>query len=228
MPTIELPRLPFPIPDITHVAPAYRELQAEGPVCQVRTATGDTAWLVTRYEEVRALFGDDRLGRTHPDPERAARVSDSVLGAPLGNHETEQEDHARLRTLLTPAFSARRMQLMRPRIERFTAQLLDRLATLDRPADLHRELAYPLPVQVICELLGIPREDHDKVQQWSEALNQSHDRERSANALGDLMEYTFELIQRKQAEPADDVLSEMVASAAQWGQIGRASCRERV
>jgi pentalenolactone synthase len=215
----DLPRLPFPVPDVTDIAPRYRALHAEQPINPVRTAAGDVAWLVTGYHEVKALFGDERLGRTHPDPDRAARNSQSVLGAPMGNYETEKEDHDRLRRLLAPAFSARRMQAMRQRVEEITEDLLDRLATLDRPADLHEELSYPLPIMVICELLGVPFSDHEKIRDWSAAVGRVDDREWSATALGELMEYMFGLIEEKQRCPADDVLSEMVAAESNWGQI---------
>jgi cytochrome P450 len=167
----DLPRLPFPVPDVTDIAPRYRALHAEQPINPVRTAAGDVAWLVTGYHEVKALLGDERLGRTHPDPDRAARISQSMLGAPMGNYETEQEDHQRLRRLLASAFSARRMQAMCQRVEEITGDLLDRLATLDRPADLHTELSYPLPVRVICELLGVPSGEHEKIRNWSASVN---------------------------------------------------------
>ncbi len=69
----ELPRLPFPRPGILDIAPLSRILQAAAPITPVRTAAGDVAWLVTGYAEVKALLADNLLGRSHPDPKRAAR-----------------------------------------------------------------------------------------------------------------------------------------------------------
>jgi cytochrome P450 len=215
----DLPRLPFAISDLLDVAPQYRVLRADHPITLVRTAAGDTAWLVTGYDEVKALFGDDRLGRAHPEPDRAARISDSVLGGPLGNYETEQEDHDRMRRLLAPAFSPRRMRALRCRVQEMVDGLLDRLATLDRPVDLHQELAFPLPVMVICELLGVPYADREKFRTWSAAINRVDDREGSGTALGELMEYMVALIEDKRQAPAEDVISDLVAAAADWGQI---------
>lgn len=215
----DLPRLPFAIPDLLDVAPQYRVLRADHPITLVRTAAGDTAWLVTGYDEVKALFGDDRLGRAHPEPDRAARISDSVLGGPLGNYETEQEDHDRMRRLLAPAFSPRRMRALRCRVQEMVDGLLDPLATLDRPVDLHQELAFPLPVMVICELLGVPYADREKFRTWSAAINRVDDREGSGTALGELMEYMVALIEDKRQAPAEDVISDLVAAAADWGQI---------
>lgn len=90
----DLPTLPFERPDILDIAPLYRRLQAERPITRIRTMVGDVAWLVTRYADVKALLADDRLGRSHPDPSRAARASDAVLlGGPMGDYRTEKSGH---------------------------------------------------------------------------------------------------------------------------------------
>src|ERR1700743_803408 len=97
----ELPTLPFDQPDVLQLAPGMRALQADAPLTRVRPRVGDEAWLVTRYDEVKALFADPRLGRSHPDPERAARLSDSaLLGGPMGEWESEDADHSLMRARL--------------------------------------------------------------------------------------------------------------------------------
>ena len=99
--------LPFEQARPLQAPPRLRALQAQGPVHTIRTATGDQAWLVTGYEEVRRLLADPRLGRCHPDPASAARTGESVLfGGPLGRYETEDADHARMRSLLQPHMPA--------------------------------------------------------------------------------------------------------------------------
>src|SRR5580704_13195649 len=114
-------QLPFEQDHPLDVAPLLRQLQHDGVVHRVRTAVGDLAWLVTGYEEVRRLLADERLGRSHPDPAKAARQGESVLsGGPMGNYDTEQADNARLRSLLQPHFSPRRMRALRPRVEELT------------------------------------------------------------------------------------------------------------
>src|SRR5215472_16667685 len=101
-----LPIMPFDQPDVVGIAPLLRVLQAEGPVARVRTPAGNEAWLVTRYEEVRQLLGDSRLGLSHPDPRAAPRSSDSALfGTAQPNFATEESDHAGMRALLVPYFS---------------------------------------------------------------------------------------------------------------------------
>src|SRR5215469_1515910 len=82
---MDLPTLPFDRPGMLELAPKMLQLQESLPVARVRTPTGDEAWLVTRYEDVKALLADPRLGRTHPKPDEAARVSESaLLGGPAG------------------------------------------------------------------------------------------------------------------------------------------------
>jgi cytochrome P450 len=215
----DLPRLPFPIPDLLDIAPQYRTLQAEQPITRVRTAVGDTAWLVTGYQEVKTLFSDERLGRSHPEPDRAPRISDSVIGGPIGSFETEQHDHDRMRRLLEPSFSARRMESLRNRVEELTTGLLDRFATLDRPVDLHAELSVPLSVLVICELLGVPLADYPAFRDWSEAIISFHDRDQSAAAFGELITYIQGLVAGKRRTPADDVISDLAAAEPDLGYV---------
>ncbi|MBV8928157.1 MAG: cytochrome P450, partial [Mycobacteriaceae bacterium] len=153
-------QLPFDQAYPLQVAPRLRELQAAGPIHRVRTAVGDSGWLVTRHPDVRRLLDDDRLGRSHPDPETAARTGESALfGGPLGNFATEHADHERMRALLHPHFTPRHMRELSPRVEALTTGLLDELAAQGPPADLHAALAVPLPILVICELLGVPYGD---------------------------------------------------------------------
>jgi cytochrome P450 len=206
-------QLPFEQPYPLQAAPLLRELQALGPVHRIRTAVGDEAWLVTGYEQVRGLLDDDRLGRSHPDPDNAARTGESALfGGPLGDFETEHADHARMRSLLQPHFSPKRMRALRPRVEALTAALLDELAEHGSPADLNEALALPLPIAVICELLGVPYEDRAQFRAWTQAAADVRDRARSEKGLGDLFRYGQELVAGKRREPGDDVISRLSAT----------------
>lgn len=173
-------QLPFVQEHPLAVPAGLRALLADGPIHRVRTAVGDEAWLVTDYAEVRRLLTDERLGRSHPAPQTAARTGESALfGGPLGNYGTEDVDHARMRALLQPHFTPKHMRALQPRVEELTTLLLDELAQQDQPADLHTALALPLPILVICELLGVPYEDRDQFRAWSQAAADIHDRARS-------------------------------------------------
>jgi len=211
--TTALPQLPFPRDDVLDVAPLFGELREQAPLLPVRTPAGDVAWLVTRYAEARALFADPRLGRSHPDPDNAPRISGAaVLGGPMGNAETEASDAAMLRRLLTPAFSPRRMARLRAHVAELVAELLDGLAEQGPPADLHEALSFPLPVLVICELLGVPFADRERFRGWSRSLGDLTDRQGSEQALGALVGYMTGLVAEKRTNPAEDVLSDLVTA----------------
>ncbi|MGW8889570.1 cytochrome P450 [Streptomyces sp. NPDC055749] len=206
-------QLPFEQSGPLQVPPLQRELQNQGAVHKIRTRVGDEAWLVTGYNEVRQLLDDGRLGRSHPCPAAAARSNESALfGGPLGSYETEQADHIRMRSLLQPHFSPGRMRAFRPRVEALTAELLDQLAGQEEPADLITALALPLPILVICELLGVPYEDRSQFRTWTQAAADVFDRARSEQGLGDLFQYGTELVTRKRREPGDDVISRLCAT----------------
>ncbi|MEV1170789.1 cytochrome P450 [Nonomuraea sp. NPDC049784] len=194
-------QLPLEQPSPLQLAPVLLALQTQGPIHPIRTAVGDPAWLVTGYEEVRRLLDDDRLGRAHPAPDNAARTGESVLfGGPIGDFDTEQLDHRRMRALLQPHFSPKRMRALRPRVEALTSDLLDELARRGPQADLHARLALPLPIAVICELLGVPYADRAQFHAWTQAAADVTDKTRSEQGLTELFTYGRQLVARKRRE----------------------------
>ncbi len=207
-------QLPFEQRHPLEAAPQLRALQARGSIHKIRTATGDPAWLVTGYQDVQRLLADPRLGRSHPDPDSAARTGESALfGGPLGNYQTEEADHARMRSLLQPHFAPGRMRALRPRVEALTAGLLDGLARRIPPADLIEALAAPLPILVICELLGVPYDDRTRFRGWTRAAADVRDRARSEEGLASLFGYGQQLVARKREHPGDDVISRLCATS---------------
>ncbi|MFI6176521.1 cytochrome P450 [Nonomuraea sp. NPDC051191] len=215
-----LPAIPFARSDPLEVPAAYRELREKEGIARVRTSVGDEVWLVTGYEQARSLFTDSRLGRSHPEPERAARVSNSVLlGGPQGEVATEKADHERLRKLFTPAFSARRMRRLAGHVGSLVEERLDHLAGLTPPADLHAELSFPLPVLVICRLLGVPYEDREYFSGLSAGMADLRDEAAGQAARAELSAYMAGLIERKRREPAEDVLSDLAGELDDDGKI---------
>jgi len=210
---VSAPQLPFARADVLSIGPLYAQLRATAPLSAVRTPAGDPAWLVTSHALTRELLADPRLGRSHPDPERAARISGSaVLGGPMGDAATEAQSHAEMRKLLAPAFAARRMHRLRAHVAELVAAALDRMAAHGAPADLHELVSLPIPVLVICELLGVPYADRDRFRALSEGAGGLTDRDASLRALHDLVAYIGELVPRKRSAPGEDLLSDLVAA----------------
>src|SRR5947208_7460083 len=119
------------------------------------------------------------------------------------------EDHTRLRKLVSRAFTVRRVNALRPRVEEITAGLLERMAGLPEPVDLTAEYAYPLPITVICELVGVPEEDRPAWHRWSSSLMRMQPGA-VAPAAVEMIDHVHELIARRRAEPADDLLTALV------------------
>ncbi|BBG01799.1 MULTISPECIES: cytochrome P450 [Pseudonocardia] len=211
---ITAPQLPFDRPNILEIAPLYAVLRRQAPVVPVRTPVGDPAWLVTRYAEARELFGDSRLGRSHPEPENAAMITEAaILNGPSGSYETEQEEHARLRALLVPAFSAKRMRLLGDHVGELVDGCLDDLVAArdaDGVADLHAHLSFPLPVLVICELLGVPYSDREYFSGLSERVAAIRSGGDAATAMAEFRAYTGRLAATKRAQPGEDVMTDLV------------------
>jgi cytochrome P450 len=204
--------LPFDRPSVLQVAPLFLELQADRPIIRVRTPAGDPAWLVTRYADIRELLDSTRLGRGHPDPEHAPRFSEAeVFGvANRGDSKTEAVDHARRRKVMSPWFTPRRIERLRPSIQAMVDELLDELDGRGPVADFREAVSYPLPAQAICLLLGVPWADRHAFRQWSDGAVDLTDRAKAMAAFGKIREYMRQLIEAKRAEPGDDVISDLV------------------
>jgi cytochrome P450 len=168
-------------------------------VQRTTTHAGEPAWLATGYETVKGLLGDDRMVGARPEPGQ----TNTLLSA--------QGDHQQMRRLLTPAFSAKRIARLRPRVRELVDGMLDDMARRNPPVDLHETLSFPLPAFVICEVLGVPFEDREDFRRWSDDAEYMDRSERSQAGQAALWQYMHRLIERKREEPGIDVLSDLVA-----------------
>jgi pentalenolactone synthase len=218
--TEETPRLPFSRANALEIASDYEVLRREAPISRVLTPAGDPAWLVTSYEEAKEIFRDKRFGRSHPAPEQASRISGAAIqDGPSGDFDTEEAEHKRMRRMLAPAFSAPRMRALGDRIAELTDRCLDDLqaahdARPGEPVDLTDFLAFPLPVLVICELLGVPYADREKFRALSERIAMMDGGADAQAAMTEFKAYMTELADAKRADPQPDVISDMVAVQA--------------
>jgi unspecific monooxygenase len=205
--------------------PAYRSLRA-GPRVVHHRATDQ--WIVSRHADVSRLLRDRRLGRSYlhvathaemrrpPEPDWVAPFWHVIRNGML---DREPPDHTRLRRLVSAAFTPRFVEGLRPRIQAIVDRLIDGLQ--ERPEfDLVGELAEPLPVEVIAELLGIPLEDRSRLRPWSAEicgmyeLNPDEPTQRRAVAAAvEFSGYLRELIRQRRTNPADDLISHMTAVA---------------
>jgi cytochrome P450 len=198
----------------------FARLREAQPVAPVQMPGYGRAWMVTRYDDVRAVLTDPRMardvrrwpggGRTRPS--EATGINDHMLHA-------DPPDHTRLRRLVQKPFAARRAAL-RPRAEDIAAGLLDEMAARgDDVIDLLDRYARPLPIAVICELLGVPVTDRDWIRVTVYAYD---DRAEHARVERELAAYFTELIAARRAGPGDDLVSALILASDDAGPGGAA------
>ena len=193
--------------------PEIRTISGGRPVFRAELPDGRIAWLVSGYESVRQMVIDQRFsralavapGRAQPGFEMSA--AGSISG-------TDPPEHTRLRKLVASAFTVRRVEALRPRVASIVSQLIDAMAGRPQPADLVASFSLPLPAQVICEMLGVPAEDTDQFHAWSDAIigDWQRDAGEMMTAAAELYGYFGTLIETKRAQPADDLMTALIAA----------------
>ncbi|MEU8471256.1 cytochrome P450 [Streptomyces sp. NPDC029006] len=210
--TNDHPPLPFPFPSAEpwHPAPQFAELRETDGLRRVTLPTGDRAWIAARYEDNRRLLSDPRFSRAAAARAHAPRARRTALEA-RSLTTMDPPEHTRLRRIAMRAFTTRRVDLLRPGIRRTVGRLLDAMAAAGPGADLVAAVARPLPVTVICELLGVPAGDQERFGAWTKDYLSVTDRtagqiEAAAAALKD---YLARLIAEKRRRPGAGVLSDL-------------------
>lgn len=191
----------------------YAALRATEPVARVLLPGGHPGWLVTRYADVRTVLTDPRFSKeaaTAPDAPRLLpihRGSRSMVNL-------DPPDHTRLRRLVSREFTARRVERLRPRVVELAGRLVDDMVAAGDRADALEALALPLPVAVICELLGVQAQEQEQFRRWSDDLlavgGSGGDADRARAAGGRLAGYFDGLIAQKRTSPGDDLLTGLV------------------
>jgi cytochrome P450 len=188
---------------------------------------GPTMYLVTRYEDVRQVLTDARFLTNPPADSPGLDIRDGVfkrLDFPeelipwMANllNVSDGEDHTRLRKLVSYALTAHRINKLRPRVEKITEDLLDDMAKAGgdgTPVDLVEALCYPLPVTVICELVGIDEPDRPHWRAWGDSMA-TMNAERIPETLLKCIDLARELMARRRVEPQDDLVSALVQAQA--------------
>jgi pimeloyl-[acyl-carrier protein] synthase len=206
--------------------PFYHRLRESDPVHQSPMGL----WVLTRYDDVVLLLRDPRFGREAFAPLLSTVYGQEGSGANLPRSMLFRDppDHTRLRNLVNRAFTPRVVENLRPRIQQIVEQRLDRVQAAQE-MDLIGDLAYPLPVAVICEMLGVPVGDHERIRQWSADVARSLDAiglpsdagivERGRAGRQALAEYFLELIPDRRSRPQDDLLSLLITAEEQGDRL---------
>jgi cytochrome P450 len=193
--------------DLNEAYAAARE--AEGMV-RVKMTYGEPAWLATRYADARLVLGDRRFSRAMEKEKDAPRRS--PVQREGGILQMDPPDHTRLRTLVAKAFTMRRVELLRPRVVSLAAGLIADLKAAGPPADLVDRYALPIPVAVICELLGVPVADRPKFRVWSDAALSTSGLtpEEFGRNREELRDYMRGLIAEHRSRPQDDLMTALI------------------
>jgi cytochrome P450 len=202
--------------------PFYARLRDEAPVWHTTLPDKRAAWLVTRYENVARVLKDDTFAKDKlnaMDPEQRAKTP-WVPGflKPLERNmlDLDDPDHARLRAIVSKAFTPRLVERLRGRIGTLCEELLDAMEREGRRrggVELVADYALPLPATVIAELLGVPAEDHAKFHRWSNRLvsvSSGHDMLRALPAALSFVRYLRKLVERRRVEPQDDLITALI------------------
>ncbi|MEV7954129.1 cytochrome P450 [Streptomyces sp. NPDC087532] len=201
---------PFNTADGLQLADEYERVRDQPGLLRVQMKYGEPAWLVTRYADARFVLGDQRFSRAegiaHDEPRQSEGRRDS------GILSMDPPDHTRLRSLVAKAFTVRQIEKLRPQVKELTASLLDDLEAAGPPADLVDLYALPLPVAVICRMLGVPTEDRPLFRVWSDAAlsTTSLTAEEFDASREELRAYMSELIAQHRRSPQDDLMTALI------------------
>ncbi|TJZ57025.1 cytochrome P450 [Streptomyces piniterrae] len=203
----------------------FAALRTAEPISRISLPDGGWAWLATRYADIRAIFGDTRFSSD-------TTIPGYPLGGMTGGHTTDHRgfirrdppEHTRLRRMVTREFMVKRVEALRPEIQRLTDELCDAMEQAhgreDGAIDLVEALALPVPSLVISLLLGVPYDDHDIFQRLTgKLLSRTIPDDERETARGELRGYLHQLVSSKEAEPGDDILGRLIVEQQRTGEI---------
>jgi len=206
-------------------SPTFAALREDRPVARVRTLAGAEVWLVTRYDDVKLVLADPRFSRAAVVKQGAPRVA---LAKPMPNSltTTDPPEHSRLRRLVVPTFAHRKIEQTRPWVAELSAQLAEDVARAGDGADIRQLVALPLPIQVICQLLGVPYADREQFREWTELgySMKMAEKDLVEDAMTNLTAYIEDLVTKKLAntdQPAEDLLDELVRAREEGDRLSQ-------
>jgi cytochrome P450 len=193
--------------------PEFLRQPEAGDVVPIVTPAGGKAWLVCEYALARRVLTDERFSRAEASKQRGSQLLDAQP-APDSMMSMDGAEHTRLRRIVTAAFTTGRVGALTPSIERLTDERLDAMQAAGPGSDLIEMLATPLPLAVLCTLMGVPPQDHSLFRDWVEVLfdiSASTPREKARRRL-EITAYMADLIRHKRRWPKEDLLSDMIGA----------------
>ncbi|MFJ6016865.1 cytochrome P450 [Streptomyces sp. NPDC092952] len=210
---VKIPDFPVGRPESCPFDPdeIYTRLRAEEPMTLVHCPAGMDAWLISRYEDMRHMLADRSLSSRAAGSDHMLPSYDGHEPLPGFMIQLDGQEHARLRRLLIGEFTVRKMEALRPYVQKITDEHIDAMLA-GAGADLVPDFALPIPSKVICEMLGVPYKDHEMFQLDSQVLMSFEADEVSRGAASQRLEaYLGELIRQRITEPQGDLLSRLIA-----------------
>ncbi|MDN3296819.1 cytochrome P450 [Streptomyces ficellus] len=186
--------------------PVLAELMREGPISRIKLPNGDGwAWLVTRYDDVRAVTNDPRFSRKLVVKNDVTRLAPHFIPVDGAVGFEDPPDHTRLRRAVAPAFTTRGVEKLRERARALLDELVDEVLVDGPPADFTERLLAPFPLAVVCELMGVPAIDRPKMREWTGLiLSSAQGAERSQRAKEDMCDYFADLLRQPRDGDSDD------------------------
>jgi cytochrome P450 len=211
----------FSLPEGLDPQPELAELRRDEPVARVLLPSGDIVWMITRYDDVRTVLADQRFSRTAAAASGGPRITAGRPSLPSSILAADPPAHTRLRKLVAPAFTAHRSKQLRSSIAVLVVDLLETMGNVGPPADLVIHLTQPLPLAVICELMGVPDTSRKPFHTWADALKNvtAQPAEATTAALAEMTDYLGELVAAKRADPTDDLLGTLITARDQQERL---------
>lgn len=219
---METPTFPIPRECPFHPPGAYREFQEQPGAVKVKLWNGSTAWVFSRYDDVRAALGDNRLSGDpfQPGYPSLSPARSAVLDLEPTFIRMDPPDHGRFRRMITKEFMIKKVSDLQPKIKRLCDELVDKILDKGAPAELVEDMFLPLTSQVVSDMLGVPYADHDFFQEQSRLkVLLEVDPEIPREASKRILDYLDKLVTEKEKDPGDDMISRLVVEQLRPGNL---------
>jgi cytochrome P450 len=200
----------------------YRKFREERGVLRVKVPSGEEAWLVTRYADVRAVLADERFSSSVTAPGYPKGFYFPVVPQPGAFVAADPPDHTRYRRMIMSQFTKKRAEALRPRVQKLVDERIDEMEAGPNPVNLVTAFARPVPLMVVCDLLGVPYKDRTAFGRWINTLVESNPSPAARNASASaLFGYMNQLVAEKERQPTDDVLGRLAGDQIRKGELSR-------